>query len=107
MCDNFNEDIQVEIIFPEKYVEHNIKTMPKYASAIAHLCKAGAILGEDEIEFAVEGMTVLQVYTVEKAMQKFGIEMTHDHSPIETVFYADVSGLKKMLEGEEQHGDEI
>ena len=58
-------------------------------------------LGEDEIEFAVEGMTVLQVYTVEKAMKKFGIEMTHDHSPIETVFYADVSGLRKILEGEE------
>ena len=101
MCNSSNEDIQVEIIFPEKYVEYNLKTMPKYASAIAHLCKAGAILGEDEIEFAVEGMTVLQVYTVEKAMKKFGIEMTHDHSPIETVFYADVSGLRKILEGEE------
>lgn len=100
MCDNSNEDIQVEIIFPKKYVDHNLKTMSKYASAIAHACKAGAILGEDEIEFVVEGMTVLQVYTVEKAMKKFGIEMTHDHSLNETVFYADVSGLKKLLEEE-------
>lgn len=107
MCDNFNEDIKVEIIFPEKYVQRNLETMSKYASAVAHLCKGGAILGEDEIEFTVEGMTVLQVYTVEKAMKKFGIELTHDHSLNETVFYADVSGLRKILEEEKQYGDEV
>lgn len=100
MCDNSNKDIKVEIIFPKKYVEYNLKTMSKYASAIAHLCKAGASLGEDEIEFAVEGMTVLQVYTIEKAMKKFGIEMIHEHGFNKTVFYADVSGLREMLEGE-------
>lgn len=101
MCDNSSEDIQVEIIFPEKYVEHNLKTMSKYASAVAHLCKAGAILGEDEIEFVVEGMTVLQVYTIEDAMRKFGVELTHDHRRGETTFYADVTGLQKLLRGEE------
>lgn len=101
MCDNFNEDIQVEIIFPEKYVEYNLKTMSKYTSAIAHLCKAIAILGEDEIEFEIEGMTVMQVYAVEDIMRKFGIEMTHDHRVGHTTFYADVTGLRKLMEGEE------
>ena len=95
------DEVKVEIILPAEYVEYNTRTMSSYASTIAHLCQDGAILGKDRIKFVIEGMTVLQVYTAEDAMRKFGVELTHDHKPGETTFYADVTGLQKLLRGEE------
>ena len=98
-----DDDVTVEIIYPPEYVKYCISTMRKFTQGIATLCKGAAILGEDETEFLVWDMTVLQVGAVEEAMKHFGIEMTHDHGrTIDgrswTYFYADVSGLKKFLE---------
>lgn len=95
------DDVEVEIILPASYVGYNMRTMATYASAIAYLCKAAAILGKKEIAFEIEDMTIMQVYTVEDVMRKFGIEMTHDHWVGHTIFYADVTGLRKLMEGEE------
>lgn len=95
------DDIQVEIILPDFYVDYNIKTTGIFSEAISYLCKAAAILGKKEIEFEIEGMTVMQVYAVEDVMRKFGIEMTHDHRVGHTIFYADITGLQKLLRGEE------
>lgn len=97
------DDVTVEIIFPMEYVKHNLATMKKYSQAAAYYCRAAATLGEDEVEFLVFDMTVIQVYTLETAMKKFGIEMTHDHGYTKdgrswTYFYADVRELKKILE---------
>lgn len=103
MCDNFDEDIQVEIIFPEKYVQRNLETMKQFAGAAAHYCKAAAILGQDDTSFTLAGISVLQVYSLEEAMKTYGIEMTHQIYRINgktcAYFYADVRGLKEKLEG--------
>lgn len=95
------DDIEVAIILPDFYVDYNIKTTATFTNAISYLCKAAAILGKKEIEFEIEGMMVMQVYAVEDVMRKFGIEMTHDHQIGHTTFYADVTGLQKLLRGEE------
>lgn len=98
-----DDDVIVEIIYPPEYVKYCMSTMRKFTQGIATLCKGAAILGEDETEFLVWDMTVLQVGAVEEAMKHFGIEMTHDHGrTIDgrswTYFYADVRGLKEFLE---------
>ena len=98
-----DEDVTVEIIFPAEYIKYNMSTIRKFTQGIATLCKGAAILGEDETEFLVWDMTVLQVSAVEEAMKHFGIEMTHDHGCTKdgrswTYFYADVRGLKEFLE---------
>ena len=101
MCssDNFN----VEIIYPHAYVERCRATMRKYTRGIASLLKGAATLGEDETEFMVWDMTVLQVRIIEETMRAFGVEMTHDFGLCEdghswTYFYADISKLREVLE---------
>ena len=101
MCsnDNFN----VEIIYPKVYVERCRATMRKYTRGIASLLKGAATLGEDETEFMVWDMTVLQVRIIEETMRTFGVEMTHDFGLCEddhswTYFYADISKLREALE---------
>ena len=32
-----DDEVEVEIIYPPAYVEHNIATLKKYASGISHL----------------------------------------------------------------------
>lgn len=102
MCDNSNEDIQVEIIFPEKYVQRNLETMKQFAGAAAHYCKAAAILGHDDTSFVLEDISVLQVYSLEDVMRAYGIKMAHEirreGNKSWTYFYADIRGLKKLLE---------
>lgn len=98
-----DEEVQVEIIYPVPYLEYNLSTMKKYSAAAAFYCRAAATLGEDDIEFLMFDMTIMQVYTLESAMKEFGVEMTHDHEYSKdgkswTYFYADVRGLKKILE---------
>ena len=100
-----DDDVTVEIIYPFAYIERCRATMKKYARGIASLLKGAAILGENETEFLVWDMTVLQVTILEEAMRQFGIEMTHDHGLTKdgrswTYFYADVSELRKILEEE-------
>lgn len=103
MCNNSNEDIQVEIIYPEKYVQRNLETIKQFAGAAAHYCKAAAILGQDDTSFMLVDISVLQVYSLEKAMKTYGIEMMHQIYCIDgktcAYFYADVRGLKRLLEG--------
>ena len=100
-----SEDIKVEIILPEEYVRQSMATMSKYSDAIAYLCKAGAILEEDETEFLIWGINVLQTQSIEEIFRKFGVEMTHEHGTLSngarwTYFYADVRGLQdKLKEG--------
>ena len=104
MCDNSNEDIQVEIIFPEKYVQRNLETMKQFAGAAAHYCKAAVILGQDDTFFTLVDISVLQVYSLEEAMKTYGIQMIHQIYCVEgktcARFYADVRELKKLLESE-------
>ena len=54
-----SDDIKVEIIFPEKYLEDNVKTMKKFSAAAAHYCKAAALLGENMTIFTLSGISVL------------------------------------------------
>lgn len=99
------DDVTVEIIYPFAYIERCRATMKKYTRGIASLLKGAALLGEDETEFMVWDMTLLQVVALEDAMRKFGVEMTHDFGLCEegdgyswTYFYADISKLRKVLE---------
>lgn len=101
MCSN--DDFNVEIIYPESYIERCCATMRKYTRGIALLLKGKATLGEDNAEFIVWDMTLLQVQALEDAMRMFGIEMTHDFGLCEdghswTYFYADISLLRQVLE---------
>ena len=98
-----DDGVKVEIIWPSTYVKKSMDSMKQYSSAIAHLCKGAAILGDDETEFLVYGMTILQIYAAESAMRQFGIEMTHDTGIDDngerwTYFYCDLRGLKRILE---------
>ena len=97
-----DDDVTVEIIYPTEYVKYCMSTMRKFTSGVATLCKGAAILGENEAEFLVWDMTILQVNILEEAMRQFGIEMTHEYGCAKdgrrwTRFYADVSGLRKIL----------
>ena len=103
---NPDEEVEVEIIYPKAYVDHNISTMRRYAAGISNICKGYALLGETETEFLVFGMTVVQVITIEEAMLQFGIKLEHENGKLPdgtrfTYFYADLQDLiKKMEEGE-------
>ena len=98
----FNEILGVEIIYPKSYVDYNFSTIQRYPSGIASILKGHAMFGNEEVEFIVRGMTLLQVNTVEEAMRYFGVEMMHEHKVLpdgarETYFYADLHGLIKIL----------
>lgn len=101
------DEVQVEIIYPVEYAQRNLDTIGKYSAAIAMRCKAAAILEEDETEFLITGMSIVQVYTVEEAMKKFGVKLTHDSMRTGRInyiyFYADVQEMQdKMKRGEIQ-----
>lgn len=97
-----DDGITVKIIYPTEYVKYCMSTMKKFTSGVAALCKGAAILGQDETEFLVQDITVLQVNVLEEAMKQFGVEMTHEYGYAkdgrrQTYFYADISKLKKYL----------
>lgn len=101
-----DDEVKVEIIYPPAYVDYNLKTIRQYASGISHLCKGAAILGDDDTEFLVWDMTVLQVTTIEEIMRHFGVEMEHDMGKLSdgtrwTYFYCDIRRLKEMLKNGE------
>ena len=100
------DEVTVEIIYPPAYVEYSMSTIRKYSAGISHLCKGAALLGEDDTEFLVFDMTILQVITIEEVMRHFGIEMTHESGKLSdgrrwTYFYADLTGLKEKMENGE------
>ena len=101
MCSS--DDFNVEIIYPEFYVERCRATMKKYTRGITLLLKGKATLGEDEAEFIVWDMTLVQVQALEETMRMFGVKMTHDFGVCDdghtwTYFYADISQLRRILE---------
>ena len=101
-----DDEVEVEIIYPPAYVEYSLKTMRQYASGISHLCKGAAILGDDDTEFLVYDMTMMQVVSIEETMKLFGIEMTHECGKLPNgtrwvYFYADLRGLKEKMESGE------
>ena len=101
-----SDDIKVEIILPQAYADYSHATMRKYSAAIACLCKASVLLEEDDTEFIIHGMTLIQGQAIEEAMKMFGIELMHiDHKvdtngKTSTWFCADVSGLREILDNE-------
>lgn len=100
-----DDEVEVELIYPREYVDECMSTIRKYAAGISHLCKGAVLLGEDETEFLVWDMLIMQVITIEEAMKCFGIELTHDCGKIDgrrwTYFYADLRGLKEKMESGE------
>lgn len=60
-----DDDVTVEIIYPPEYIKYCMSTMKKFTSGVATLCKGAAILGEDETEFLVWDMAILQVNILE------------------------------------------
>jgi hypothetical protein len=97
------DDVKVEIIYPLEYVEYSKSTIRKYSRGMAYLCKGAAVLGDDDTEFLVYGITVLQTSVVEEVFRKFGVEMEHEHGILPsgtrcTYFYADLRGLKKRMD---------
>ena len=103
------DEFKVEIKLPQKYIDSSMASIKKYSSGIAHLCKGALMLGEEDYEFIVFGMNTIQVTTVVEAMRHFGIEMTHESGKLPdgtryTYFYADLTGLKEILENGELEG---
>ena len=101
-----DDEVEVEIIYPQAYIDYNVSTMRRYAAGISNICKGYALLGEDETEFLVFGMTIVQVVSTEEVLKRFGIEMVHEHGHLPsgkrwTYFYADLKGLKEKLESGE------
>lgn len=97
-----DDDVTVEIIYPREYVEYSRNTIRKYSRGISYLCKGAAVLGDDDTEFLVYGITVLQTFIVEEVFRKFGVEMEHEHGKLPsgtrwTYFYADLRGLRKRM----------
>lgn len=98
-----DDEITVDIIFPKEYVDYNMSTIKRYSSGISHICKGVVLLGKDETEFLVYGMTIVQIVTLEEALLEFGIELTHEVGTLSdgtrwAYFYADLSGLKELME---------
>ena len=101
-----DDEVEVEIIYPQAYVDHNMSTIKKYSAGISYLCRGAAVLGEENTEFLVYGMTVVQVITIEEAMKKFGIEMEHEMGRLPdgtrwTYFFVDLRGLLEKIENGE------
>ena len=101
-----DEEVEVEIIYPDFYIDHNLSTMRRYAAGISNICKGYALLGEENCEILVWGMATVQVITLETMLKDFGIEMEHDMGKLQdgtswTYFYCDLRGLKEMYEGED------
>ena len=97
-----DDAVEVEIIYPREYVEYSMNTIRKYSRGISYLCKGAAVLGEDDTEFLVWGITVLQTSIIEEVFRKFGVEMTHEHGTLPsgnrwTYFYADLRELRKRM----------
>ena len=97
------DDVTVEIIYPREYVEYSMNTMRKYSRGISYLCKGAAVLGEDDTEFLVFGINVLQTSMIEETFKRFGVEMEHEHGRLSdgtrwTYFYADVKELRKRMD---------
>ena len=103
------DEVEVEIVYPEAYINHNLSTMRKYSAGISNICKGYAILGEVETEFLVFGMTIVQVISLEEVLKHFGIELAHEHGHLPngerwTYFYADLHGLIEKMESGEFDG---
>jgi hypothetical protein len=97
------DDVKVEIIYPRRYVEQSMATIRKYSRGIACLCKGAAVLEEDDTEFLVFGINVLQTSIIEETFKRFGVEMEHEHGRLSdgtrwTYFYADVRELRKRMD---------
>ena len=97
-----DDNVEVEIIYPREYVEYCMKTIRKYSRGMAYLCKGAAVLEDEDTEFLVWGITVLQTSILEEVFRKFGVEMEHDHGRLSdgtrwTYFYADLRGLKERM----------
>lgn len=101
-----DDDIKVEIIYPQEYIDYNCSTMTKYSSAASMICKAAAILEMDRTDFFMEGITVLQSYALQKVFQKYGVKLEFELFRYEDMtsgeFYADVSKLRKAMENENE-----
>ena len=100
-----DDDVKVEIIYPREYVEYSMSTIRKYSRGISYLCKGAAVLGDDDTEFLVFGITVLQTSILEEVFRKFGVELEHEHGMASdgarwTYFYADLRGLLKRMNEE-------
>lgn len=96
------DEVEVEIIYPREYAIQSMETIKKYTKGIACLCKGAAVLGEDETEFLIWGINILQTVCIEKIFRNFGVIMEHEHGKLPdgtrwTYFYADVRGLKEKL----------
>lgn len=100
-----SDDIKVEIIYPEPYVKKITATMSKFSQAVALLCKAVAILGEDKTSFRLKDISVLQVHVLERVFRKYGVVIEHEleRADGQTVAYmfADVSEFRRRMEEEE------
>ena len=98
-----DNEVEVEVIYPKFYVDHNMATMKKYSAAAAYYCRAAATIGQEKIRFKLPGVTVVQAQCIEEAMKMYGVEMIHKYIDGVRYFYADMRGLKKILEeiGEE------
>lgn len=100
-----SDDIKVEIIYPEPYVKKMLSTTGKFSQAVALLCKAIAVLGEDKTSFKLKDISVLQVYILERVFLKYGVVIDHvlervDGQTVAHIF-ADVSELRRRMEEEE------
>lgn len=100
-----NDDVKVEIIYPEPYVKKITSTIGKFSQAVAFLCKAVAILGEDKTSFRLKDISVLQVHVLERVFRKYGVIIEYELERVDgqTVAYifADVSELRRRMEEEE------
>ena len=97
-----DDEVEVEIIYPQAYVDHNVATIRKYAAGVSNICKGYAILGKAEVEFIVFDMTIVQVISIEEVLKHFGVELMHEHGHLNgkrwTYFYADLRGLIEKME---------
>ena len=70
------------------------------------MCKAAAILEEDDTEFLFSDISVMQAYTLREVLSRYKIELEFDLFRANGItygyFYADVRGLQELLKQEEE-----
>lgn len=96
------DEVTVEIIYPDKYVQYNCATMREYIAIICSKCQDAALLGEDEVEFFVLDMTIVQVYVAKEKLLDYGIKLQFENGMLKngrrwTYFHADVRGMWEKI----------
>lgn len=95
---NPEEEIKVEILYPKEYTSQSLLTMKQWSAMVMHICQYAKLRNQDQINFVLVGLTVLQVYALKQSMLYYGISLIHQIKRVNNLnfvwFNANLTNLK-------------